>query len=442
MADPFEVLRRPAPAVDPDPTFAARLRARVERALALPVGVTVSDLTIASAPPSPAPSPAPSSPAAPVVPAAVVPYLIVDGARRALDWYVSALGAHDRGEVITMPDGRVGHAELELQGSVLYLADESPESHVAAPRPGADATVSLALEVADVDSSVDRALSEGAALERPAADHPYGRNAVIRDPFGHRWILSAVSASGLSDQAPIAGGHDPVRQGDIGYVSLWVADLEKAATFFSAVLGWSLSPAAEGHARQVTGRELPHGVHGGHGRSTLFLCFVVDDMDAAVERVRAAGGRADAPAIEPHGLTAMCVDVEETPFSLYQPPPGPRGARLAPNGVGHGDVSYITMEVQDSAPVRSFYGAVLGWRFSPGRVEDGWGADDVVPMTGLHGGHDVTTVVPMYTVDDIEAAVARVRAAGGSATDPERQPYGLSSLCRDDQGTRFYLGQL
>jgi predicted enzyme related to lactoylglutathione lyase len=62
-------------------------------------------------------------------------------------------------------------------------------------------------------------------------------------------------------------------------------------------------------------------------------------------------------------------------------------------------------------------------------------------MTGLHGGHDVATVVPMYRVDDIHDAVARVRAAGGSATDPESQPYGLSSQCVDDQGTRFFLGQ-
>jgi uncharacterized protein len=49
--------------------------------------------------------------------------------------------------------------------------------------------------------------------------------------------------------------------------------------------------------------------------------------------------------------------------------------------------------------------------------------------------------VPMYVVDDIAAAVARVRAAGGSSTDPERQPYGVSATCTDDQGTRFSLVQ-
>ncbi|HEY7946600.1 MAG TPA: VOC family protein [Acidimicrobiales bacterium] len=458
MPDPFEALSLPVTDVDPDPTFAARLRARVERALSLPEGVTVSNLTVASAP-ARATTPRAGFPV-PVTPAAVVPYLIVDGARRAIDWYVDALGANRRGEVIVMPDGRVGHAELELRGSVLYLADESPESQVAAPRPGAGATVSLSVEVPDVDGSVNRALSAGAVLERPLADNPYGRNAVVRDPFGHRWIISSMNpppgsdtagaernadrgaergaASGSVEDGPI----DAVRQGDIGYVSLWVPDVERAATFFATVLGWSYEAQVAGHVRQVADRLLHHGVDGGHDRSTLFLCFVVDDVAEAVARVRAAGGRADEPAQEPFGRAAMCVDVEGTPFSLYEPPPGPRHLRLAPNGVRQGDVSYITMEVVDSAAVRAFYGSVLGWRFAPGHVEDGWGTDDVVPMTGLHGGHPLATVVPMYLVDDIYAAVARVRGAGGSASEPERQPYGVSADCVDDQGTRFYLGQL
>ena len=410
----------------------------------------MSDLTIESAPAA--------SPGAPVTvpasPGGVVPYLIVGQGRRALDWYVSALGATTRGEVITMADGRIGHAELELMGSVLYVADESPESHVAAPRPGSDATVSLTLEVPDVDGSVDRALAEGAVLERPLSVNPYGRNAVIRDPFGHRWIISSVTVTvTAADPEPSAGadappaaraddGVDPVRHGDIGYVSLWVPDAGRATAFFSTVLGWSYLPVVEGQTHRVVDRELHHGVHGGHDRSTLYLCFVVDDIASAVRGVVDAGGRAEEPTREPHGLTAMCVDVEGTPFSLYQPPPGPRGPRLPANGRRQGDVSYITMEVRDSAAVRAFYGAVLGWHFNHGRIEDGWGPEDVVPMTGLSGGHEASTVVPMYKVDDIHVTVARVRGAGGSATVPEAQPYGLSSECADDQGTRFYLGQL
>jgi predicted enzyme related to lactoylglutathione lyase len=96
----------------------------------------------------------------------------------------------------------------------------------------------------------------------------------------------------------------------------------------------------------------------------------------------------------------------------------------------------------NAAAARAFYGSVLGWRFEPGRVADGWQVLDVAPMTGLSGGHDRATTVPMYRVDDIATAVQRVRDAGGTATDPEAQPYGTTSACADDQGTRFYLGQL
>jgi len=59
----------------------------------------------------------------------------------------------------------------------------------------------------------------------------------------------------------------------------------------------------------------------------------------------------------------------------------------------------------------------------------------------MHGGHERATAVPMYRVDDIATAVSRVRAGGGTATDPQTQPYGLMSECTDDQGTHFYLGQ-
>ncbi len=64
-----------------------------------------------------------------------------------------------------------------------------------------------------------------------------------------------------------------------------------------------------------------------------------------------------------------------------------------------------------------------------------------VPKTGMSGGHERRVNVPVYRVDDAAAAVQRVREAGGTATDPVRQPYGLMADCTDDQGTVFYLGE-
>ena len=89
----------------------------------------------------------------------------------------------------------------------------------------------------------------------------------------------------------------------------------------------------------------------------------------------------------------------------------------------------------------TIYGAVLGWTFEPGRIDDGWAVQGCQPMSGVAGGAAQTVTVPMWNVTDVEAAVARVREAGGSVIDePSRQPYGMSALCVDDQGARFYLG--
>ena len=433
MPDPFEVLESPVVPIDPEPTFGRRLRSQIQRALALPEGVTMTDPSddhlfdpVRSV-----------NPAAANRGARVVPYLAVSDARRAIEWYEEALGARPRGEPIVMPDGRVGHAELEVAGGLVFLADESPESRVAAPRPGADAPVSLAAAVDDVDGTVQRATARGAVVERAPADHPHGRTAVIRDPFGHRWILSGVPATA----ARPPGGRPGIREGDVGYASLWLRDAERGAAFYSRVLGWAFAPPGPGGARRVEGTSLDHGLAGGRG-PTLFVCYAVDDVEAAIERVRAAGGRADEPTEEPYGRVAMCADPESMAFALYQPPRGPREPRPAPNGVHHGDLAYLTMEAVDSSVARRFYGEVLGWHFVPGRVEDGWGAEGVVPMTGMRGGHDSPAVVPLYRVDDLGGAVDRVRAAGGTASSPLRQPYGLTSECVDDQGTRFSLGQL
>jgi predicted enzyme related to lactoylglutathione lyase len=430
MPDPFERLRAPVTAVDPDPEFAVRLRARLERALSLPRGVPVTAVDLEPEPVT----------IVPATPGAAIPYLAVSDGRAALDWYADVLGARRRGEPIVMDDGRVGHAELELAGGVMYLAEEFPEIGHVAPRRNA-ASVSLVLAVADVDRTVAAAVAAGAELTREIGEGHGSRNATIVDPFGHRWML----------QTPLAEHASPpeVRPGDVAYASLWVPDAARAAAFFSAVLGWRFEGVPQpGHARRVVGATPAQGIFGGQERSTLFACYAVDDVDAAVERVRRAGGRAGEPVQETYGRVADCVDDQGTPFALVEVPAASASSAAGSgddrprNGLREGDLAYFTFEVRDSARARAFYGVVLGWQFTPGEVDDGWEAPGVAPMTGLHGGHAVATGVPMFRVDEIGAAVGRVRAAGGTSTDPERRPYGISAECTDDQGTRFYLGQL
>ena len=91
-----------------------------------------------------------------------LPYLTVNDARSALDWYVERLGATVRGEPILMDDNTIGHAELEVGGGAIYLAEEFPDMGLRAPQPGA-VSVSLMLAVDDTDEALRRATAGGAA---------------------------------------------------------------------------------------------------------------------------------------------------------------------------------------------------------------------------------------------------------------------------------------
>ena len=181
---------------------------------------------------------------------------------------------------------------------------------------------------------------------------------------------------------------------------------------------------------------------GGVPDPTLFCCYAVDDVDTAVDRIRTAGGTASEPQEEPYGRLSEATDPFGSHFAVFTPPGGTESGPPAAARAGQGDLVYVTMEVTDSHRAREFYGAVLGWRVSPGRMVDGWNVEDVSPMVGVAGGRSQSRCVPMYMVDDIDAAVARVRTAGGTATDPEEQPHGITTEADDDQGTHFYLGQL
>lgn len=238
----------------------------------------------------------------------------------------------------------------------------------------------------------------------------------------------------------------PVRtQGQLGYVSLWVPDADATAELMSAALGWTYTGSGRGH-RLVAGATPHHGIvdlatlpaglwDDWPRHATLSTSHAVADVDAAVERVRAAGGRAGEPTEEPFGRAASCLDDQGMPFGIYQD-----GGAAAQAPARPGGLAYITIEVADSARARAFFGAVLGWRFAAGPVPDAWMVEGVRPEIRLHGGHERATIVPMYVVADVHAAAERVRERGGTATAPERRRLGTLSFCTDATGTRFGLG--
>jgi PhnB protein len=138
----------------------------------------------------------------------LTPYLIVDGAAAAIDFYVSVLGASERMRM-GGPDGRVGHAELEIGDSVIMLADEHPEMNARGPRTVGGTPVSLHVYVEDADDVFRRAIEAGATALRPVENKFYGdRSGGFEDPFGHRWDVAShvedVPPDEMSKRAAVA----------------------------------------------------------------------------------------------------------------------------------------------------------------------------------------------------------------------------------------------
>lgn len=297
----------------------------------------------------------------------VAPYIGVRGGTRAIEFYRQAFGA-----TVTMgpylgPDGRVGHAELEVEGSMFMLADEYTEEGMLSPQSAGGTPVLLSLNVADVDAFVQRAEAAGATITRPVVDKAYGsRMGALTDPFGHRWIVNTVTESltntevserladdgwnepgapgepavhlGERQTAPQASkaqtpsaqasapGPAPASEGapdgSLHYFVVGTEDAARARAFFSGLFGWELAPGNAEDGWHITNTRPPGGVHGGNERSSLSVWFRVGDVRAAVGRVEALGGRADDPVLYPSGWSARCFDDQGLEFNLVEPAPG------------------------------------------------------------------------------------------------------------------------
>jgi PhnB protein len=120
----------------------------------------------------------------------VTPYLVVNNAASALDFYKRAFGAH---EVMRMdgPQGKISHAELKIGDSMLMVSDEMPTSGARSPQSLHGTTAGIFLYVENVDSIFKQSVSAGAKVDMPLADMWWGdRYGRLTDPFGHSWSLA------------------------------------------------------------------------------------------------------------------------------------------------------------------------------------------------------------------------------------------------------------
>jgi PhnB protein len=128
----------------------------------------------------------------------ITPYLIVKGAAKAMDFYQKAFGAKEIMR-FDQPDGRIGHAEMQIGEARFMLADEFPEMKILSPKTLGGSGIGLLLYVEDVDGMFNRAIAAGAIVDRPLQNQFYGdRNGTVVDPSGHQWTI----ATHIEDVSP------------------------------------------------------------------------------------------------------------------------------------------------------------------------------------------------------------------------------------------------
>ena len=140
----------------------------------------------------------------------VTPYLIIRGAADAIEFYKKAFGATELFR-FPGPDGKIGHAEMQIGNSRIMLADEYPDMGYNGAQTLGGSPVALMIYLADVDAVFNRAVEAGATVKEALQDKFYGdRIGTVIDPFGHRWHLAThqedVSMEEMERRAKAAGG--------------------------------------------------------------------------------------------------------------------------------------------------------------------------------------------------------------------------------------------
>lgn len=120
----------------------------------------------------------------------LTPYLTIKECDEAIEFYKKAFGAIEKGR-ITMPNGTIAHAEVEIDGALLMMAEENADWGSKSPKTLGGTAVTIGLYTADVDAVFQRAVDAGATIKMPVTDMFYGdRMGSLTDPYGHNWMIS------------------------------------------------------------------------------------------------------------------------------------------------------------------------------------------------------------------------------------------------------------
>ncbi len=219
----------------------------------------------------------------------------------------------------------------------------------------------------------------------------------------------------------------------IGYFTINVPDAARAATFYSAVFGWTFDSNGDNH--HIAGSSPAGGITSGEPGIKPY--FVVDDAAAVAAKARELGGTATEPRRSTSGWSLDVEDGHGGRLALWQPVDDYRDDDPK---CGEGDLFYFVQPVADDA-AKDFHVALLGWELTPGNHPNGFNIVNVTPPGGLFVSEPGPTDL-YFQVADVDATAERIRAAGGVAGPAEPNQAGSHAACRDDQGVTFSIGSL
>jgi PhnB protein len=395
------------------------------------------------------------------------PFLTVEDAAKAIEFYKRAFGA---AEAWRFEDrGKIGCAEITIGNSRIRLADEFPDYGSVSPKALGGSPVRLHLFVEDADAFAERAVAAGATIARPVEDQFYGdRSGQVADPFGYLWIVATrkevVSADEmhrrwdaiLDREQAKKPRVDPIRKGFRTITPYMIAadgpallDFAKRA-FGAEEMFRGIGSAGGLHGEVKIGDSMlmmGGGIPGKEFRatpSTTALHVYVKDVDAVYQQALAAGATsAGEPRDQEYGERSAGVKDLAGNYWYIATHKGPR---YVPEGLS--DVN-VYMHPLRAEPVINFLKRAFGAQelvkyASPDGVvhhAEVRVGNSVLEMGEAHGPYQPMSSVFYLYVPDVDAAYRRALQAGASSiSEPADQPYGdRNAGVKDPFGNTWYI---
>jgi PhnB protein len=400
------------------------------------------------------------------------PYLSVKGAAAAIEFYKKAFGATELMRLM-QPDGRVGHAQLDIGGAKIMLADEFPEFGLRGPESFGGSPIRIHLDVPDVDAMARRAIAAGATVDRPVADQFYGaRSGQFRDPFGYTWNISTYKetlspeemqrrinemSAQPNESAPQRESQPTgtyIRQGFHSITPYLIVPeagrlIDFAVSVFGAKEQFRINRPGGNvimHAEIQIGDSMIElaDANAQFPPTPATLILRVDDVDAAFLRATEAGATVLQPvADQEYGVrSGSVVDASGNRWSVFKPAEG---------NVTFRDYRTVTPHFNPlRAPamiefLQRAFGAEEVYRAqSPdgvvhhAQVRIG---DSLIGMGDAHGPYQPTPATLHLYVPDADAVYDRAMKAGATSIQPVAdQPYGdRSGGVTDPFGNRWFI---